>query len=196
MPPSTKQRASLLAHRVVKQAQRLATLLADAARLDATQRRRRRCLVAGCHALRPCSFGRHTKFGIMHVDVHNHAWEDLDRLWKEDPDAAAVIEVVLEEVQADPRVIDKLTQHGNNEFGSYDKVNVKRLIEASRNKRGDVWRWRVLETPATGYRVIYGYHIQTRQICVLAVASKEEIDDYRQDSDLAKRVARDWLGLS
>lgn len=130
----------------------------------------------------------------MHLDIHEHAEADLERLWESDPDAAAAIEVVLEEMQADPRLIDKLTQHGNNPFGQASVVNVKLWVSA-RNKRGNLWRFRVLNTPATKYRVVYGYHSQTRQVCVLAVAEKGVEFDYDTSSDLARRIKRDWLAL-
>ena len=132
----------------------------------------------------------------MHFDVHDHAEADLERLWAVDAPAAAAIAVVLEEMQADPDLIDKLTQHGNNEFGQDSLVNVKRWITGSKNKRGDLWRFRVLNTPATNHRVVYGYHVQTRQICVLAIVEKDIEFDYDETSELGRRIRADWLALN
>jgi mRNA-degrading endonuclease RelE of RelBE toxin-antitoxin system len=129
----------------------------------------------------------------MHVDIHEHAAEDIRRLWKTDARAASAVTAALEQVQADPDVIDKLTQHGDNQFGQF-WLNVKRWLQA-RNKKGDLWRFRIFDTPATSHRVVYGYHWQTRQICVLAVVHKDEFDYDNLQSDLAKRIMADWCAF-
>lgn len=129
----------------------------------------------------------------MHVDVHDHAKADLDQLWQTDPLAAAAVMAALEQMQADPRLIDKLTRHGNNDFGAV-RLNVKRW-QAVRPRAGDLWRFRVLDTPATSYRVVYGYHYQTRQICVLAVVYKTDFNYDDLTSSFAKRILADWAAL-
>lgn len=128
----------------------------------------------------------------MHVDVHVHAQDDLDLIWEKEPEAAATIHVVLEQLEADPRAIDKLTTHGDNVVGD-TTVNVKHW-QAIRRK-ADLWRFRALDTPATSYRVIYGYQWQTQQLCVLAIVHKEEFDYDDLDSDLARRIIADWRAL-
>lgn len=60
----------------------------------------------------------YNKYHIMRVQLHDDAQADLERLWEHDEDAAAIIQVTLEEADLDPRVLDKLTQHGNNELPS------------------------------------------------------------------------------
>lgn len=115
----------------------------------------------------------------MRVQLHVDAQADLERLWEQDEEAAATIQVTLEEADVDPRVIDKLTQHGDNELPSGQELNVKRWVKASRALKRDVWRLRVLNSPATSYRIVYGFHIQHRQIYVLGITHKEtfEYDD-------------------
>ncbi|MHB1092004.1 type II toxin-antitoxin system RelE family toxin [Thiobacillus sp.] len=127
----------------------------------------------------------------MHVDIHDNAKADLRSLKTSAPGAAAAIMVALQQMEADPRVIDKLTTHGNNEFGVV-RIGVKQWEKAK--GIGNLWRFRVFDTPATIYRVVYGYHYQTKQICVLAVAHKEEFN-YELDSDIARRILNDWRDI-
>lgn len=124
----------------------------------------------------------------MHVDIHDHAKADLRSLRAIAPRAAAAVLVALQQIEADPRVLDKLTTHGENEFGTV-RIGVRQWEKAK--GIANLWRFRVFDTPATVYRVIYGYHYQTKQICVLAVVHKEEFN-YELDSDIARRILSDW----
>jgi len=128
----------------------------------------------------------------MHIDVHKHAKEDLEPLWRNNPEAAASVIVILEQLAADPEVIDKLTTHGDNAVGQ-NLISVK----CWQKVRGmsNLWRFRILETPATTYRIIYGYHWQTRQLCVFAVVEKESYDYDDLESDINKRILADWRDL-
>ncbi|MBI3344135.1 MAG: hypothetical protein HY028_04650 [Gammaproteobacteria bacterium] len=128
----------------------------------------------------------------MHLDIHQNAAQDLRDLRVVNPGAAAAVTVALEQIQVDPKAIDKLTTFGNNTVGAA-RLNIKRW-ESVRGQ-GNLWRFRVLDTPATVYRIVYGYHWQTRQICVLAVAHKEKFDYDDLNSDLARRILADWRTL-
>lgn len=128
----------------------------------------------------------------MYLDIHQSAAQDLRDLRGVNPGAAAAVTVALEQIQADPKAIDKLTTFGNNTVGAA-RLNIKRW-ESVRGQ-GNLWRFRVLDTPATVYRVVYGYHWQTRQICVLAVVHKEKFDYDDLNSDLARRILADWRTL-
>ena len=127
----------------------------------------------------------------MHIDVHVHAKEDLDRLWRGNRGAAAKVVAVLQEMQADPNLVEKLTRHGDSVVGAAH-LNVKRWQKAK--PVGSLWRFRILDSPATSHRVVYGYHYQTRQLCVLAVVHKDEFD-YELNSDLSRRILADWSSL-
>lgn len=135
----------------------------------------------------------YTLVDIMHVDVHNNAADDIRRLRAADPPAAAAVLVALAQLEADPQVVDKLTTHGNNPLGE-GAINVKGWIEA-RKRTPDLWRFRVLDTPATSYRVVYGYNWVTRQIVVLAVVHKDEMTYDDLTSDLARRILADWRSI-
>ena len=128
----------------------------------------------------------------MHLDIHHNAAQDLRDLRVVNLGAAAAVAVALEQIQADPKAIDKLTTFGNNTVG-VARLNIKRW-ESVRGQ-GNLWRFRVLDTPATVYRVVYGYHWQTRQICVLAVVHKDKFDYDDLNSDLAHRILADWRAL-
>ena len=125
----------------------------------------------------------------MHLDIHPNARSDILALRAKDQDAAAVIVVLLEQLQSDPNVVDLLTTKGDSNAHG-EKLNVKPWVTAKSER--NLWRLRVLETPATEYRVFYGYHWQTRQMCVLGVAHKSDIDYDDHSSGFAARVLADW----
>ncbi len=60
-----------------------------------------------------------------------------------------------QEAEADEEIIEKCTTHGDIEIGS-NVVNVKGWVEARRSI-GNLFRFRILNTPATSYRIVYGY---------------------------------------
>lgn len=128
---------------------------------------------------------------IVHIDIHNSAAADLARLWGLDAAAAAEITVVLEELQSDPTIADQLNRYGDAQIGQH-LLNVRRWQAAK--PHAPFWRFRVLNTPATRYRVIYSHHLRNRQLCVLAIAHKDDFD-YELDSDLGKRILSDWRSL-
>ena len=129
---------------------------------------------------------------IRALDIHINARADIVQIRATDIKAAAAILAALEQVKADPALIDKLTTHGENHFGAH-RLGVKRW--ESVRKMGNLWRFRLFDTPATEYRVIYGYHVQYRQICVLAVVRKEDFDYDDLNSDIARRILDDWGNL-
>lgn len=133
----------------------------------------------------------------MHVYLQRNAEDDIRKLRAINMPAAAAVMVALEQIEADPKAIDKLTTHGDDpEVGKNDRVRlgIKRWETAKRHSVL-LWRFRIFDTPATVYRVVYGYHWQTKQICILAVVHKEEFDYDNLDSDIAKRILGDWRAI-
>lgn len=128
----------------------------------------------------------------MHIDVNIHAQADLKAISALDKDGAFAVMAALEQIEADPKVIDKLLTRGDNQFGN-TLVNVKAWQAAK--KKGNLWRFRILDTPATVYRIVYGYHYQTRQLCILAVVHKETFNYDDLTSDIAQRILADWNAL-
>ena len=131
---------------------------------------------------------------IIHsVDVHNNAKQDIRIVAASDKAAAATILAVLEQLKADPKTtMDKLTTHGDNYVGCY-RLSVKRWETAS--KIGNLWRLRILDTPSTKYRVIYGYHWVTHQLCILAIVEKDNYDYDDLNTTINKRIISDWNAL-
>ena len=128
------------------------------------------------------------------LDICANAEDDLGQLWDDDPRAAAAVAVALDEMNKDPNLHQTLTTYGEVEFGE-QRIFIKKWVGAQRAKKG-IWRFRVLDTPATGYRVVYGYHWQARQIWVLAIAKKEKLDYDHLDSDLGQRIFSDWFEIT
>jgi len=128
----------------------------------------------------------------FYVDTCKNADDDIRALRRVDVSAAAEVAATLQLIEEDPNAIDKLTTHGENQF-SATRLNVKRW-EAAKHI-GNIWRLRILDTPATPYRIVYGYHWETRTICVLAVVKKEKFDYDDLSSDISRRILADWRAL-
>lgn len=143
--------------------------------------------------VRDSLLSENTESGIMAIEVHPHAEADLEAFWVKQPEAAAGVVSVLEQIEADPGLLDKLTQRGDNQLGRL-RVNVKRW-QRVRPRPGDLWRLRILDTPATSYRVVYGYHMAMRRICVLAVVHKQDFDYDDLTSAIAQRILDDWASF-
>lgn len=127
------------------------------------------------------------------VIIHDHAIDDIRQIYAVDKASAALILVVLEQLKIDPQQsINKLTTRGDNDLGIY-RSNVK-LWEKVK-KFGNLWRFRILDTPATVYRIIYGYHWQTQQLCILAVVNKESYNYDDLTSEINKRIISDWNSI-
>jgi mRNA-degrading endonuclease RelE of RelBE toxin-antitoxin system len=133
----------------------------------------------------------------MQIDLRKNAEDDIRKLRAINKPAAAAVMVALEQIEADPKAIDKLTTHGDDPAVGKDdpvRLGIKRW-ETAKQRSVLLWRFRIFDTPATVYRVVYGYHWQTRQICILAVVHKEEFDYDNLDSDIAKRILDDWRAI-
>lgn len=130
----------------------------------------------------------------MAIDYHDHALADLEALWHHDELAAADIAAFLEAVADSADPIDAMTQHGNARAGGV-RYHLTDWVLGTGRQRNQLWRARVLDSPATRYRIVYGYHIQSRQIVVLAVVRKDDFD-YGTDSDLARRILVDWRAIT
>jgi mRNA-degrading endonuclease RelE of RelBE toxin-antitoxin system len=125
----------------------------------------------------------------MPIDVLPGAEEDLDELESLDPEALAVVLAVLDEAEADPAIAQILTTWGNAHVGEW-LLNVKPWVVA-RARGNNLFRFRVLDTAATSYRVVYGYDWRSQRIGVLAIVHKEDFD-YGLKSTLSDRIIDDW----
>ncbi len=110
-------------------------------------------------------------------------------LKKADPDALSVVVAFLQEAAADSDLINKSTSYGEIEIGA-NLVSVKPWIKA-RNAGDNLFRYRILDTPATVYRIVYGYDWHTRRIGILAVVHRDKFK-YAISGELADRIQNDW----
>jgi len=124
----------------------------------------------------------------MALDYSSGAEADLANLDATDPEAHDLILVFLEEADVDQKLIDRFTTRGDGTLGKWH-FNIKQW-EATRGV-ANLYRIRVLDSPATDYRVVYGYDWLQRRICVLAIAHKE-LFNYEPSSDLGGRILKDW----
>ena len=123
------------------------------------------------------------------IDLLPGARTDLADLRIADPDAVAAIIAFLQEAKADAELLDKFTTHGDVKIGSF-KANVKGWVVA-KSGANNLFRFRVLDTPATRYRVIYGYDWRTRRIGILGISHKDHFD-YDITTDFGRRIVADW----
>jgi hypothetical protein len=135
------------------------------------------------------------KLGIMYqsVVVHSHAIDDIRLIASSDKKAASAILVALEHLKVDPKTtIDILTTHGSNELANLN-LSVKKWQSAK--SIGNLWRLRVMDSPATTHRIIYGFHYQTQQLCILAIVNKENYDYDDLTSEINRRIISDWRAI-
>jgi hypothetical protein len=123
--------------------------------------------------------------GIYELRVHVDAELDLDELWECDPDGAADVEVVLEELAADQELLAAMHIHQRLE----GRLHFSRLLRFHIWGR-NLWRAKIWEledeAAVLPYRLIYGC---VGQICyVLAVMHRDR--GYDQDLQLVERVRK------
>jgi len=124
----------------------------------------------------------------MPIDVLPGALDDIAHLERTDPKALAVVLAFLQEAEADAELIDKFTSYGNVDLGKF-RVNIKPWVLA--RATDNLFRVRILDTPATLYRVVYGYDWRQRRIGILAIVHKD-LFDYEIDGQIADRIFDDW----
>jgi mRNA-degrading endonuclease RelE of RelBE toxin-antitoxin system len=106
---------------------------------------------------------------VVHVDAKN----DLEHLWLENEEAAAIIFVFLEELQDNQEILDNLTR---NKFvhESEPHYDVQMWVRQQQKKR-NLWRLKVwsFEGDLVNYRVVYAFHPQENRYYVLGIPSRD-----------------------
>lgn len=125
----------------------------------------------------------------MRVAIHDNAVADLERLWSSDEKSAARIEAFIEVARDDPRIAQTLTTHGDTMFGSVS-VNCKRWVSVGRSE--NLWRLRILDTPAQNYRIVYGYYYPHKELWILAIVNRKDMDYDDASSPVFSRIIADW----
>lgn len=134
------------------------------------------------------------------VQLHEDAKGDLLRRKVSDGAAVATIVAFLQEVKAlGSQAPNVLTTEGDGHLCKL-LVNIKEWKQLSKLRpRPNVWRVRILDSPATSYRVFYGYHYPTKQLVVLAALKKVSDTEFEDDFDydnlaspVAQRIIAAW----
>lgn len=106
--------------------------------------------------------------------VHDDAQTDLEELWSTGTQAAARIAVLLQELEGDQDLLDRLTQHEYYGRSHSADFHVSKWVEQWRQGR-DLWRLKVWDLEGHGlkYRIIYAFVPKRRHYHVLAIAPRE-----------------------
>ena len=126
---------------------------------------------------------------MVSLDVHINAKQDIIDIAKTDSGAASTILAFLQEAKSDLDFVDKLLTYGHGEIGQYD-FNAKQWQAAKAST--NLWRLRILDTPATTYRVVYGYHWEYKQLVIYAVLKKSDFNYDDLTTNINKRIIADW----
>ena len=125
--------------------------------------------------------------------IHDDAKADLTQLAQSEPQLAARLIVLLQEIQADRELLDMLTAH---DFGS----DGHELFHASRwqqhwHQDKDIWRLKFweLENQGIQYRVIYALKRGTGDHYVLAIVSRDF--NYDRNHLVTQRILRAYDNL-
>ena len=125
--------------------------------------------------------------------VHDDAKADLLALRDSEPQAAGRILALLEQLEGDPDLLDRLTQHDYGAYGSAD-FHVSKWQEQWRKGR-DLWRLKVwgLEEKGLYYRIVYAFEPRKQHYHILAIAPREF--DYDADHPIGQRILRAYEEL-
>lgn len=125
--------------------------------------------------------------------VHADAMADLRALHASDPVSEARIVALLQEIEGNQDLLDRLTQHdyGRERTAPF---NVSKWLEKW-NKSTDLWRIKLwdLEDKGVYYRIIYAYMRGKQLYHVLAIAPRNF--DYDTTHELSQRIQRAYDGL-
>lgn len=125
---------------------------------------------------------------MVSISIHNNAKNDLLAIKQVDRHSAALILTFLQELKIDPDWLNKLLMYGDNQI-SDQGFNAQEW--QALKKTANLWRLKLLDCPAFGYRVIYGYHWQIQYLVIYAVVDRRDFN-YEVDTDISRRILSDW----
>ena len=130
---------------------------------------------------------------MLRLYIHNDAEEDLERLWASEPDAASRIGVLLEELEGNSKLLDRLTQQ---DFGAYglEDFHVTKWQEQQRKGR-NLWRVKIwdLEKMGIRYRIVYAFIARQQDYSVLGIVPREF--NYDASHELTRRIIAAYENL-
>ncbi len=126
--------------------------------------------------------------------VHDDAKADLLALRKTEPQAAGRILALLEQLEGDPDLLDRLTQHDYGAYGLAD-FHVSKWQEQWRKGR-DLWRLKVWDLEANGlrHRIVYAFVSGKQHYHVLAITPRRDFN-YEERDPITQRILRAYQEL-
>ena len=125
--------------------------------------------------------------------LHDDAKADLLALRHNQPKVAGRVLALLEQLEGDPDLLDRLTQHG---FGAHEtaEIHVSKW-QAQWRKGRDLWRLKMwdLEKKGLRYRIIHAFIPSKQHYHVLAIAPREF--DYDADHPISQRILHAYQAL-
>jgi mRNA-degrading endonuclease RelE of RelBE toxin-antitoxin system len=127
---------------------------------------------------------------MFRLTMHRDAEDDLDRLFTDDPDAAADVAVLIEEIAGDQYRLDSLSIDGHVD----DRMDVA-MFRSMQKRRLNLWRLKAGELSADwlSYRIIYAFDAPKKAYHILAIIHRGT--DYERDRPLIDRLERAYHGL-
>jgi hypothetical protein len=130
---------------------------------------------------------------VIALYVHDDAKADLLALREREPEAAGRILALLEQLEGDADLLDRLTQH---DFGAYhsEDFHVSKWQDQWRKGR-DLWRLKVwdLEDKGLRYRIVYAFQPRKHHYHILAIAPREF--DYDENHPISRRILKTYQEL-
>lgn len=125
--------------------------------------------------------------------VHDDAKADLLALRDSEPQAAGRILALLEQLEGDTDLLDRLTQHDYGTHHSADFQVSKWLEQWNRGR--DLWRLKIwdLEDKGLRYRIVYAFQPRKQHYHVLAIAPREF--NYDTSHPISQRILRAYEEL-
>jgi hypothetical protein len=120
------------------------------------------------------------------IVLHRGAHADLEAIWDEDPDSAAKIYALLQEVKGSQALLDALTTH---DFGAHatQRFHVSRWLAQQRKGR-NLWRLKVwgLNQHGIRYRVVYAFDPRIHRHFILGIVNRDF--DYDESDPRTRRI--------
>jgi len=130
---------------------------------------------------------------VLRLFIHNDAEDDLERLWDSEPVAAAQVAALLEELEGNTDLLDRLTQQ---DFGAYglEDFHVSEWKEQQRKGR-NLWRLKIwdLEDKGIRYRIVYAFMTRQQDYSVLGIVPRDF--NYDASHELTRRIVAAYENL-
>jgi hypothetical protein len=135
---------------------------------------------------------------VPNLFISPDAEHDLEELWEANLKVASRITVLLEALQHDPDLLDRLSQHNYGQYGITDFDVSKWLSQWNQNN--NLWRLKIKDLEQLGrhyrYRIIYAFLPRKQHYHVLAVIHRDKFN-YETDPNhpITQRILKAYAIL-